>query len=108
MIAVAVSLGVLVSLGSAQVYKAETLLYLGQPFTPGGGGQIIRGLYNLVPEKVGPVDELAQSSENFDKQTENWHGVDVNISSRMRNSLMFQGGGGRRLHLTQTASHVEV
>ena len=33
-------LGVLVSLGSAQVYKAETLLYLGQPFTPGGGSQI--------------------------------------------------------------------
>ena len=33
-------LGVLVSLGSAQVYKAEALLYLGQPFTPGGGGQI--------------------------------------------------------------------
>jgi uncharacterized protein involved in exopolysaccharide biosynthesis len=33
-------LGVLVSVGSAQVYKAEALLYLGQPFTPGGGGQI--------------------------------------------------------------------
>ena len=33
-------LGVLVSVGSAQVYKAEVLLYLGQPFTPGGGGQI--------------------------------------------------------------------
>jgi hypothetical protein len=33
-------LGVLVSLGSSQVYTAETLLYLGQPFTPGGGGQI--------------------------------------------------------------------
>jgi capsular polysaccharide biosynthesis protein len=33
-------LGVLVSVGSSQVYKAETLLYLGQPFTPGGGGQI--------------------------------------------------------------------
>ena len=33
-------LGILVSLGSAQVYKAESLLYLGQPFTPGGGGQI--------------------------------------------------------------------
>ena len=33
-------LGVLVSLGSAQVYQAETLLYLGQPFTPGGGSQI--------------------------------------------------------------------
>ena len=33
-------LGVLVSVGSSQVYKGETLLYLGQPFTPGGGGQI--------------------------------------------------------------------
>ena len=33
-------LGVLVSLGSAQVYEAETLIYLGQPFTPGGGSQI--------------------------------------------------------------------
>jgi uncharacterized protein involved in exopolysaccharide biosynthesis len=33
-------LGVLVSVGSAQVYKAEALLYLGQPVTPGGGGQI--------------------------------------------------------------------
>jgi capsular polysaccharide biosynthesis protein len=33
-------LGVLVSLAGGEVYKAETLLYLGQPFTPGGGSQI--------------------------------------------------------------------
>ncbi len=33
-------LGVLVSVGSGQVYEAESLLYLGQPFAPGGGGQI--------------------------------------------------------------------
>ena len=33
-------LGVLVSIGSGDVFKAEALLYLGQPFTPGGGGQI--------------------------------------------------------------------
>jgi hypothetical protein len=33
-------LGVIVSLAGGQVYKAETLLYLGQPFTPGGGSQI--------------------------------------------------------------------
>ena len=35
-----VILGILVSLGSSQVYKAQTLVYLGQPFTPGGAGQI--------------------------------------------------------------------
>ena len=62
------------------------------PRLPGGGGQVISGLYNLVPEKVGPVDELAQSSENFDKQTENWHGVDVNVVARLRAGLTVQGG----------------
>ena len=33
-------LGVIVSIGSGDVYKAEALIYLGQPFTPSGGGQI--------------------------------------------------------------------
>jgi hypothetical protein len=66
---------------------------------PDGGGQVISGLYNLVPNKVGPVDEFAQSSENFDKQTENWHGVDLNVVARLRAGLTVQGGTstGRRL-----------
>jgi len=33
-------LGVLISVGSGDVYRAEALVYLGQPFTPSGGGQI--------------------------------------------------------------------
>ena len=33
-------LGVLVSVGSGDVYRAESLIYLGQPFTPAGGGQL--------------------------------------------------------------------
>ena len=33
-------LGVLVSVGSGDVFKAEALIYLGQPFTPAGGGQL--------------------------------------------------------------------
>ena len=33
-------LGVLVSLGGGDVYRANALLYLGQPFAPNGGGQI--------------------------------------------------------------------
>ena len=33
-------LGVLVAVGSGDVYRAEALLYLGQPFTPAGGGQL--------------------------------------------------------------------
>jgi hypothetical protein len=66
---------------------------------PGGGGQTISGLYNLIPTKVGLVDELAQSSNNFAKQVENWQGVDVSVSARLRNGLTVQGGTstGRRL-----------
>ena len=33
-------LGVLVAVGSGDVYRAEALIYLGQPFTPAGGGQL--------------------------------------------------------------------
>jgi uncharacterized protein involved in exopolysaccharide biosynthesis len=33
-------LGVLVSVGGGEVFRATTLLYLGQPFTTSGGGQI--------------------------------------------------------------------
>ncbi len=33
-------LGLLVSLGSGSVWEASTLIYVGQPFTPNGGGQI--------------------------------------------------------------------
>jgi hypothetical protein len=40
-IVVGAVLGLLVSLGGGDVYQAKTLLYLGQPFTPGGGSQIV-------------------------------------------------------------------
>ena len=45
------------------------------------------------------MDELAQSSENFGEQTENWHGVDINVAARLRAGLTVQGGTstGRRL-----------
>ncbi len=48
---------------------------------------------------VGKVDELATSSKNIGEQTENWQGVDVGISARLRNGLTLQGGTstGRRL-----------
>ena len=69
------------------------------PRLPGGGGQTIPGLYNLVPSAVGPVDEWATNSRNYAEQTENWQGVDVGVSARLRNGLTVQGGTstGRRL-----------
>jgi hypothetical protein len=69
------------------------------PRLPNGGGYTVNGLYNLVPDKVGEVDELAQASDNFAKQVENWQGVDVNVVARLRSGITVQGGTstGRRL-----------
>jgi hypothetical protein len=69
------------------------------PRLPDGGGSRIDGLYNLVPAKVGQVDELAQSYKNFGEQTENWQGIDVSVVARLQNGLTVQGGTstGRRL-----------
>jgi hypothetical protein len=65
---------------------------------PGGGGYAVTGLYNLVPGKVGDVDELAQHATNFANATENWQGVDVGVVARLRFGLTLQGGSstGRR------------
>jgi len=62
-------------------------------------GQVVSGLYNLVPGKVGQVNELAQSANVLAKQIENWQGVDVNLVARLRNGITVQGGTstGRRL-----------
>ena len=65
---------------------------------PGGGGNVVTGLYNLVPGKVGQVDELAQHTTNFGEAFENWQGVDVNVVARLRMGLTVQAGTstGRR------------
>jgi len=66
---------------------------------PNNGGQTLGGLYNLVPTAVGKVDEFATNSSTYAKQIENWQGVDVGITARLRNGLTLQGGTstGRRL-----------
>ncbi len=69
------------------------------PRLPGGGGGTVRGLYNLVPEKVGQEDLYSQLSSEFGEMVENWHGVDVSVNARLRNGLNLQAGtsSGRRL-----------
>jgi hypothetical protein len=64
------------------------------PRLPGGGGYTVGGLYNLVPTKVGQVDELAQSYENFGHQTENWQGFDYSVTARLLWGLTLQAGAG--------------
>lgn len=70
------------------------------PRLPGGGGQVIGGLFDLNPNKVGQVLNLHElSSVVGPEMINNWQGVDVGINARMKNGLTVQGGTstGRRL-----------
>ena len=51
----------------------------------------------FVQERDGPRGSAESGSYDFDGRTLTFH-----------HRLMFQGGGGRPLHLTQSASHVEA
>jgi Carboxypeptidase regulatory-like domain len=61
---------------------------------PGGGGGVVSGIYNVVPTKVGQVQDLAQLTSNFGnvEPTENWQGVDASVNARLRNGLTVQAG----------------
>ncbi len=69
---------------------------------PGGGGYTIDDLWDIIPGKFGQSDELVAPSTDYGKRISYWHGVDLNISSRMLNSLMFQGGTSTGRAVTDT------
>jgi hypothetical protein len=63
------------------------------PRLPGGGGYTVDGIYDLKPAAFGrPTQNFVTLSDNYGKQTQHWHGVDVNVNARPRNGLTLQGG----------------
>ena len=64
------------------------------PRLPGGGGGAVSGVYNLNPNKVGQVQDLALLDSNFPgaQPTEIWHGIDAAVNARLRSGITVQGG----------------
>jgi hypothetical protein len=59
---------------------------------PGGGGQVVSGLFDVVPAKFGQVNELFVNAEQFGKWTQTYNGVLVNLTARPSANLTVQGG----------------
>jgi hypothetical protein len=57
-------------------------------------GQTLNGLYNVVPTKVGQVQNLNTLSDKYGKQIDHWNGFDISINARLQNGLTLQGGMG--------------
>jgi carboxypeptidase family protein len=62
------------------------------PRLPGGGGYEIAGLYDVVPDKAGQVDNLITSADRFGTWSQYYNGVDVAASVRMARGFTFLGG----------------
>jgi hypothetical protein len=62
------------------------------PRLPGGGGQAITGLFNVVPAKFGQVNDYFVNAKTFGKWYQHYNGVQLNVSARPTAALTMQGG----------------
>jgi hypothetical protein len=61
------------------------------PRLPGGGGYVITGLYDVVPDKAGLVDNLVADSTRYGRWFQYFNGVDASINARF-GGLTLVGG----------------
>ena len=62
------------------------------PRLPGGGGNVIGGLYNVNPNKVGQVNNYVTFANNFGGQIEHFNGFDFSLNFRPKTGALLQGG----------------
>ena len=62
------------------------------PRLPGGGGYVVSGLYDVVPEKSGQVNNLIADSGKYGTWSQYFNGVDVTVNVRLGSTLTLVGG----------------
>jgi hypothetical protein len=75
-----------------QDFTEFQLVVPSDPRLPGGGGNTVTGLYDVIPSKFGQTRNLNTLSDKYGKQIEHWDGFDLSATARLDNGLMFQGG----------------
>jgi hypothetical protein len=58
---------------------------------PGGGGYSV-STFNPDPTVASTADNYVTFADDYGSTVQYWHGVDLNVSARMRNGLVVQGG----------------
>jgi hypothetical protein len=59
---------------------------------PGGGGYLVSGLYDVVPEKAGQVENRVTDARNYGSWVQRFDGIDLNVNARVGKDLTVVGG----------------
>jgi len=62
------------------------------PRLPGGGGYVVPGLYDVVPEKSGQVNNFVTDGRKYGAWTQSYNGMDVSVSVRGGRNFVVVGG----------------
>ena len=62
------------------------------PRLPGGGGYVVSGLYDVVPEKAGEVDNFVTDSTRYGAWHQHFNGIDVTFNLRAGRGLTLMVG----------------
>jgi hypothetical protein len=70
-------------------YDQFTITAPSDPRLPGGGGYPVT---TVAVNKIVASDNYVTFASDYGKQSQYWHGFDVNVNARLRNGLLLQGG----------------
>jgi hypothetical protein len=73
-------------------YTPYSITAPADPRLPGGGGQVISGLYDVVPALSGRINNFTTLASKFGNEYQYFSGVDITLNVRIRSGLTFQGG----------------
>ena len=73
-------------------FDTVTLTAPSNPLLPNGGGYPVSFLVRNTRSALGATDSYYTSADDFGGETHYWHGVDVSLNARLRNSLSLQAG----------------
>ena len=62
------------------------------PRLPGGGGYLIEGLYDVVPEKAGQVDQYVTKADGYGQWHQSFDGVDLTVNAQPGAGVTVIGG----------------
>ena len=79
-------------LTTAASYDSFSVTAPSDPRLPGGGGNVISGLYDVTPALFGQVNGFSTWGSNFGDEYSRYNGVLINLSARTRSGITFQGG----------------